>query len=447
MRIMQNAIKTISTRTFTGYVVSLAIIVVLFNVTFCDVLTSYPISLPFDTKFKLRYFDDVFVVFLYLLMIWDFIKTGYVSNQVKNPVILIGLIMIWSIFSTICIGRSLITNNSIFLARDSFWYFPVFYFVVKYYGAWGRVYERYALLFIDIQLTALILAEVYHIGTEGSILYDVNINGTLGGSTSHVLSYCLLLFQPLLFKKKKYIRMGLCTLFFTLASARSAWVFLFFFSALFILFKADFKRKILYLLLIVAVFFPAYYVYNNYTHMRLNPSKLYKYQVVSLENEYSGAARVSFFLYSMQKLRNAQDVLMGRGIGTYASRTAKKIGGDFYKEYERDFPFANGFVTGGSTLNYWLVEYGAITSIMLFVLFGYFLWIIRKDQFVLLVFIVNLAGLIPQKLMESYGVGFFWFFMLGIYSARIVFQQSTGRTEELYDAPKIFTMKPAETGK
>jgi hypothetical protein len=444
MTVMKSALKTIYTRTFSGYLIVLAIGIVFFNVTFCDVLTSYPISLPYSTKFKLRYFDDVFVVLLYILMVLDCIRTGYVSGQVKKPIIGVSLIILWSIFATICIGRSLITNNSIFLARDSFWYFPVFYFVVKYWGGWSTIYERLALLFVDIQIVALLLAEAYYISTAGSILYEDDINGTLGRKTSTILAYCLLLFLPLLFKKKKYVRIALSILFFTLASARSAWVFLVFFSALFVLFKVNYKHKIFYLLLMGIVFFPAYWIYNNYTHMRLDPVKLYKYQTTKLENENSGAARISFFIYSMGKLRNAQDVLMGRGIGIYASRTARKIGGELYREYQRDFPFENGFITGGSTLNYWLVEYGAIATILLFILFGYFLWILRKDQFVLLVFMVNLAGLIPQKLMESYAIGFFWFFMLGIYYARSVSQQSIGRMEEAYNLPKVLNITSAK---
>ncbi len=381
-------------------------------VTFKDTLTGY----PFGTGIQLRYFDDVLVLFLVFLILSDILRRKKTPKVQMGFLLLFFILFIFSIIQHLVVKSSFTANNFFFTFRDNFWYFPIFYILsLKGNRLSKKNLDQVINFFLATQIGFFLLSQLYHIIIHQSILLEDDVNGSLGANTSHVISYLLVLFIPYCLRERKWIFLiGIISILIT-ASARS--MYLFFFVSAILIFM---RRMELFSLLRGAIIFlvlayPLYYYFSNFTGFTLNPRILYNIQNVDLE-EGQGAARISFLIYSTGKvIDNKKNFFLGHGSASYASRSGKVLGGHLYREYKRDFPFPNEFISGGSTFNPWIVELGVIgTSIMILVLL-YLYRLCPKNRLILICFLTVLLGLTTQKLLEEYSFGFFIWFMLFYY--------------------------------
>jgi hypothetical protein len=426
-------------KTVTNSFIMATIGLTLLIVTFKDSLTS---CYPYRMDVRIRYIDDLFIVVLYLIMILDGIVSRNFDRGIRRMNFILAAVFLWAIFQTWFLHLSFLTNSPVFLIRDNLWYYPGFYFVAKYFTQYKKLFLTGAYCFIWAQIVWYFMAFPLHFAKTGMPLISDAVQGTLGQGMANVLGYCVLLFLPLLYVQKKYFQLGMTVIIFLATSSRSSMILCFFIAVAMVLFRAKFKQKIIYLAIIAGVSLPPYYLYNTYTSNRLYLSSIYEQQLLELKPGHQGAARITFFLYSMKKIRTAQDFIMGRGIATYSSRMGFRLKGPLYKEYEVDFPFQNSFVTGGSTLNHWIVEYGIIASLLLLSLMLGGIILIRKNPFAVVVYLVCLAGLAQGKLMEMYGVAFFWFYLLGIYYGMIK-EGSAGEIVKIPLTPANLPIKTA----
>lgn len=399
-----------SFHSITGFIIVATVLCSLLIVTFKDSLTSYPLYL----EINIRYIDDLLIVFAYVLMIFDFISSRKTKRGLSKANLLFAMIFTYGVIQTLYLHKSFFANNPLFIIRDNIWYYPMFYFVYKYYEPYKKLWFIGADVFVWVQVMWFILVSIYHTATTKLPLVGDYVNGSLGKGMANVFGFLLLMFLPLLYKRKKKFLIAATVIIFLAASARAAIVLLAFCGGGLILFRVELKKKIIYLAALITIIAPAYILYNTFGTMQLRINKLYEYQNLKLEPG-QGAARLTFFVYSIKKLKTQTDWVVGKGIATYASRSGSKLKGELFREFEKDFPFINSFISGGSTLNYWLIEYGIIGSVLLLLFLLHGIKMLSADKFALLMYLVALGGLVSFKLLESYGVGFFWFYLMGIY--------------------------------
>jgi hypothetical protein len=383
-------------------------------VTFKDLLTGY----PFNFKISLRYVDDLILISIFYFGILKFFSCGKINKHVVKFVLLFSVLCVYVVLHHLLIGSSFVRNNYIFVFRDNFWYFFVFVFLWSNHNyIKRRDIEKVIYFFLYTQLTFFLIAQLFHIVTRGEILLEDDVNGTLGANTSHVISYLLVLFIPFCLKKRNWILLIGISLIIITASARSMYFF-FVLSWLFqYLRKVEIYRLVRFAIVFLFLSYPIYFYFSNFTGFTLNPRILYNIQNVKLE-EGSGAARISFVLYSYSKVADSRDYLLfGFGPASYSSRSAKVMEGAKYKEYLKDFPFPNEFISGGSTLNPWIVELGIFGTLILLAVLGLVYSSCPRDRLVQISFFTVILGLIAQKLLEEYSISFFLWFMLYYYQS------------------------------
>jgi hypothetical protein len=229
---------------------------------------------------------------------------------------------------------------------------------------------------------------------------------------------------------------GLVFIFYIIvfSSARSCLVFLFasFTIVHFLNFniRKDLAKTILFGLFACAVA----YVYIHHTATTLNIRTLYNQQTESMD-KFHGANRVAFLGYTIKGLIDENHLAFGHGIASYASRTAKNVKGYMFKKYEADFPFDNELISGGSTYNVWLGEYGIVGTLLFISLYFSLLNKIKSNKIIFTSFLCGFLGLLAQKLFESYAFGFFYWFIFGIYLIHI--QQNKPITGGHYEHQKM----------
>jgi hypothetical protein len=380
-------------------------------ISFKDALTGY----PFFLSFRVRLLDDLLVLIMYLLLIKDL----FANRLQKDGIFLLMFITIfflyWILQNTVIEG-DWVKNNVAFLIRDNLWYVPVFYYVKKY--SQSEKFSRSLLaglyFFIYSQVAAFVLAQAYHIITRGYILIDVDVNGTLGYHSSHVIAYALVLFLPLLLKYNNRLLLLAVSSIIITASARSLILFGILSTALVLLFSGR-LRKLLMVMVLGGILALPLYNFFNAQKITWEPAKIWRHQYQPLNQSTIGAKRATFLIYSFNKILVSPDrLLFGYGVASYASRTAKNLRGSEYLQHLQDFPFDNSFIEGGSSLNYWLVEYGLIGSILLAVFF-LIIFLGINDTAVKIVYLTCIFGLLAQKLMEYYPVAFFFWCLYGFY--------------------------------
>ncbi len=372
-------------------------------VTFKDVLTGY----PFGLTFSVRYVDDLVVLFLYL---WMFLDLGRRFNV--RPIIAVWLwffllFLAFHFLQGLILSDSLLVLKYILFIRDNFWYFPVFYFSLRYLSC-DSIY-RLILFFVVVQLLFVVLGLVVYAGSAGGLLWEDDVNGSLGANSAHILSYALILVMPVMIHRRKYWFVFLMLSVVVLASARSAIFLLLLSLALFYAStRFSFRRVFGVAFVFILIIVPVYGQLNKYFTATLDPEILFSQQNADLK-EGAGAARLSFFLYSISKVDDVEKALVGHGAASYSSRSAVVLQGDGYRALNELFSFDNEFVSGGSSYNAWIVEYGFLVFSMILVAFCLPVFNLRWNWYAAACFLTIFLGLSVQKLMESYAVSlYFW---------------------------------------
>lgn len=385
-----------------------AIVIVIFIITvFKDSFTSYPLY----GTIQIRYIDDVFVVILYGLLVLDLlINKSYKNSQNILLYVLISLLVLNLIqYSD---GINIARYNYFYLLRDNVWYIPIAYFVITAKNV--NKYKQIIIIYIYLQLSAVLIQELYYIFTHGTLLFEDEVSGLIGLNGSHKLSYSLILCLPVAFERKKYFLIFGIMLAILLASARSAIVF--YFLSLFIyflFFSTGFRARVKNLIFISAMVFIIGFIYINYTKTTLNLNTVLTQQESKFTRN-SGANRIAFTGYVLNKTIQDGSFLVGFGPGSFTSRSAKKIKGEKYREYLLDFPFRNEFISGGGEVNVWIGELGII-GFIIFVLFYSFILIKSiKFKWYFISLLTFFFGLFAQKLVEDYSNSLILFIIIGI---------------------------------
>jgi len=382
---------------------------VVFVVTFKDTLTGY----PFGTNLKVRGVDDLVVLFLFLWMCCDFVVRRSKGKLVFCFFSLFLMLFLLHIVQTVLINKYIILKFVLFF-RDTFWYFPLFYFSYFYLDE-DKLFKIIKFFFIT-QLLFLFFQQIFYVTTHSGILWEDDINGSLGAYSSHILAYTLLLILPVLIFKKKSGLVYLLLFFFILSSARSALLFLIIsYGFFFVIKKFSIKNLLVSILIFVSLILPVYKYWNANFSAKIDPLLLISQQQNNL-GEGAGAARVAFFLYSVSHLDNLESLLLGKGSGEYASRTATKTDGYLYLQYLKDFPFENEFISGGTAYNAWLVELGLLGFILILLAFFVPVLYARKSWYFSAAFLIFFMGLSSQKLTESYAVSMMYWLVLAYYT-------------------------------
>lgn len=379
----------------------------LWAVALIIIVKDFATGYPFNSSFAIRYLDDAVILALYLWLAIDALKT---RKKDKITAFYFNIFLIFAILhlaQSVVIGRPTNAAYYFLFIRDNFWYFPVFYFTLKYLSE-KQVY-RVIYAFLLTQLFAVSVQVLYHFLTAGSLLWEDDINGTLGANSSHILSYSLLLIIPVLIQKNLKRLILLSIFVILLASARSALIIssLTFLSC-YTLYNLNYKKILIAFSACLLILIPAYKFINNNSAATLDPTILLSQQSSELK-EGVGAARLSFLIYSASKIDSLEKFFFGYGSGSYSSRTATVLGGEQLTELNKNFRFNNEFISGGSSYNAWIVEHGYIAFFLILLAFIYPAFSLRNQWPTFAGFLIVFFGLSVQKLMESYSFGFlFW---------------------------------------
>ena len=364
-----------------------------------DSLTGYPLH----TSFSLRYLDDLLLALLFIWMVTDLLRRKTAEPQVTFYLTLFCIFLGFHLLQALLLNNKSILYYPLFI-RDNFWYFPVFYFSLRYLDASQLL--RFLAFFTLTQIAFVSFQLLYHGAVHQSLLWEDDINGSLGANSSHILAYSLILSMAAI-RNKAILFAALVV--FILASARSAFLFAaIVFPASYLFSKFNIQRLTATLILASALVLPIVYHFSINTTATLDPITLLKQQQLEL-GENAGAARLSFLSYSVAKLQSLQDVLLGHGSASYASRSAVTLEGPKFIELQKEFRFHNEFISGGSSYNAWLVEHGVIVFSLLLLAFLYPVYSLRRNWAAAAAFAVIFMGVFVQKLMESYALGLvFW---------------------------------------
>jgi len=389
--------------------------ILIFFVLFKDSLTGY----PFFLNYNIRYIDDILMGFIYLIFIGDIFRYGIRNTVLKKQITIFLLLFLFNLVQLYILNISIIRYNFLVSFRDHFWYYPVFYFIVKYGKNDIKHYYNMAILFINIQIIFSLFQILYTFILEGKLLFEDDINGSLGDHTSHILAYTIILFIPLLFHSKKKKMLIAIIIIFLLASARSAIFFMGISLLLIFLFEKKYTQKLKVIMLLLVLSSSVYYIYNKYTNTTLNIRNLYKQNNYKIDNNKS-ANRVAFINSIFQDLHFNEKLLLGFGCNSYASRTASKLSGYKFSELKRRYPFILVMINGGGEINVWLSEYGIIGLILFLFFYIKFLLLYKTDKVILFSMIAAILGFTTVKLMESYAFGYNIWLLGAIYYHYVV---------------------------
>jgi hypothetical protein len=391
-------------------IIRFAIFFLLFFTLFKDALTGYPVK----SNISLRYIDDILIAGLYAWLFIDVIKYRSVNRISSFYLNVFLFFLVFHLVQFAYYGKPLLLINYILFIRDNFWYFPVFYFSVRYLIK--EDVEKAIRIFLYVQIAAVITQILFAILNGEGLLWEDDINGTLGANSSHILSYALMLCLPILYKDASRKILILIWVILVLASARSA-IFFYVSSVIFIFLTVGFTAKrFLYSLCIVSLVIPITFIFvDKYFTATFNPVVLYSQQNADLV-EGRGAARLAFLEYSIQKIDSLEKAILGYGSGTYSSRTAVVTNGEEYQKFNQNFPFLNEFISGGSTYNGWIVEYGYIVFIVLILCFLFPVIKSRKNILLCASLMTVFFGLSAQKLMESYSVAYLFWLLIAYFN-------------------------------
>lgn len=382
---------------------------ILIIVSLKDSLTGY----PFNTSIAIRYAEDLLVALLYAWMIVDILKRKETDSVSALFLMVSMFFFLFHAAQTFFTKDILASIKFIFFIRDNFWYFPVFYFSIKYLKAESLI--KILLFFLYVQVFFIATQILYHAAKYGEILWEDNINGSLGMHSSHILSYCLILLLPITIDKNKKVLTATIIVVLLLASARSLILFsvvvfpLLYLAARFSVKKAIIASSLMFLLVV-----PLFNYINDTSSATLDPLTLFAQQKSEL-NEGVGAARLSFLIYSVQKVDTLEKALLGYGPASYSSRSASVLSGSEYITFKNEFRYYNEFMSGGSSYNAWIVENGYIVFFALLVVFLYPVYLLRKNWYASAAFLTVFLGLSVQKLMESYSVALIYCLVLAYF--------------------------------
>ena len=379
---------------------------------FKNVLTVYPLYLDY----KLRYIDDIAVLWLFLLIFKDAFF-GKMKKSSMTIIFLTGLFLIIWIVQILILKIDVLKYNYFFFIRDSFWYFPVFYFIYKCRD--HDILKKYNALifkFLKIQFIFVGMQILYSLAADHKMLFMDLVNGSLEVNGSHKLAYALLLTIPSIWKSKsRYFLFG-ALFIIVLTSARSAILYFAVTIAFYLILisRLSLAKKIVYFAAILGIFGGVYwfYTYRTGTTFRFNYLLNQQKQVLK---PGAGARRLSFVMYTVELLKKNGLLWTGGGPGSYASRSSEKMEGYLYKIYKDDFPYHNEYVAGGSSLNVWLGEMGIIGCGLFVLIYMYILLkVIKLNKIYVLGVMPYILGLSAQKLNEAYVPSILFWLVLGI---------------------------------
>lgn len=378
-------------------------------ILFKDTLTGY----PFNSSISTRYIEDSILLILYFWMGYDLIKRSRIPQSTQIYLYSFTVILILHAAQTMAGIDQQAIFKYIFTLRDNFWFFPILYFSIRYLESNDLI--RIITAFIAIQIFFVSLQVLYHGAIYRELLWEDEINGSLGANASHILAYSLILTAPAILTRNKKIIILVTAAIVILASARSAIIFsAIAFPLFFLMRKFNLHKTISTVAVFLIVVIPAYNFLNDKFDATLDPSVLFDQQRKEL-GEGIGAARLSFLMYSINKVDTAEEMLLGHGPASYSSRSALTLSGREYNKFSQEFRFENEFITGGSTYNSWIVEHGYIATIIFTLIFLYPVYTLRKYWYASACFLVLFLGISVQKLMESYAIGFLYWVVLAYF--------------------------------
>ncbi|WP_028580034.1 hypothetical protein [Desulfogranum japonicum] len=351
-----------------------------------DVLTGY----PFNSSLKVRYFDDLLLIFLYVLTIAIIAKRKRIPREVRLFVGMVLSVVVYCFIQSL-FGSSLVYNNAFWTLRDNYYHaiIPVYFLLVIQ----GRGNTEYYLLktqhfifrcvkyFVILEIFFVGFQEVYHLGTTGSILLEDDVTGSLGFGMSHALSCSIIMCLPVLvyLKQWKWFVLALAIPF--LASARGAIVVslascgliyvLVYFRQNSISYQM--RRRLAILGVLIAVLTPSMFTYYNafssqHGGAAIDLPVLIDQHTRPLKKKAYTTTKISFLIYNYHLVQSKGKVWIGTGPGSYASRTAKVLNAPLYRSVVNRIIDGGRLFVGGSSLNVWLVEYGLIGTILFFLI-------------------------------------------------------------------------------
>lgn len=388
-------------------------------VLFKDFLTAEPFSLDI----RVRYVDDIIVVFCYFLGLFYGIK-----YRNKNVFFVFFYLMFFVLYG-LMVSLSLL--SSILGVRDYVWYLGLTVLGISSIlsrESAGRLVQQiqvWAKFYIIVQVYACILQVLYIVFVKGEFFIEDRLTGTLGYGQAHVLGYSLLLAVAICYRKlsKVYIFLVVACLF--VGSVRLG-ILAMVISFLLVLMVSDIKWKTkLYLVFFGGVsIVTLYFIYNLYqSRATLDIATLIAQhtQEVDYRWAFEGTRKVSMMIFVTSFLETYSDWIFGFGPSSFGSRGAEYMNSPLMIEFDRIFDFDNDLITGGMQWMSTFIEYG---------IFGVFIWFVfpvaliifygkKYSLGVLFAFLVLVIVSFGNRVLDPYAISFFIsILILYLYSVR-----------------------------
>lgn len=394
-----------------------------------DSLTGY----PFHASIKIRYIDDLIIIFSYVVLLFLFAKN---PKATKKYLFLWVVLFCYFILSYV-LGSiySIPLINTIYGFRDNYWYLFISMFMLTYAHDIASSqyletkFNKLLVNYLYIQVAVLFIVQVVSFAKMNTLLFEDEVTGTLGKGQAHIFVYSLLMCAPFALQCKKYYLLFFVIIIMFFASARAA-ILISMLSVLLVIisyrsntlkrFNITFsKSRMLFFVIMLVVGVALYNILA--TKAKIDLELLYQQQTSEIKEDKDVyvVGRVSFFMYSLTLLDETFNIWTGSGASTYAARSAKYVTSPLRDkvvgQIGRDSGAAEVF-SGGSSLNVWFIEYGLIGGLLLFIFpyafILYYLWKTGPAYYYSgLIFVM---GSFANKLSEAYMTDIIFWLIVGI---------------------------------